>query len=38
MKYVIEAIAMNAEKKYDKVVKELENLKPEGRQISSQKF
>ena len=38
MKYVIEAIAMNAEKKYDKVVKELENMKPEGRKISSQKF
>ena len=38
MKEVIEAIALNAEKKYDKVVKELENMKPDGRKINSQKF
>ena len=35
---VIDAIAVHAENKYNKVVKELEEMKPEGRKINSQKF
>ena len=35
---VINAIAVHAEIKYNKVVKELEEIKPEGRKINSQKF
>ena len=35
---VIEAIAALADNKYNKVVKELETMRPEGRKINSQKF
>ena len=35
---VIEAIAKEAEKKYDKVVEELKTMKPDGGKINSHKF
>ena len=35
---VIEAIAALADNKYNKVVKELETMRPEGRKMNSQKF
>ena len=38
MNEVIKDIAINAEKKYDKVVKEIQNMRPEGGKINSQKF
>ena len=38
IKKVIEAIAKEAEKKYDKVVEELKTMKPDGGKINSHKF
>ena len=38
LKEVIEAIAVQAENKYNKVVTELASMKPQGRKINSQRF
>ena len=35
---IVERIAMCAQEKYNKVMKELKEMRPEGRKINSQKF